>query len=290
MKIGFKTLQTEVDWNTLVEIWEVADATEEFDSGWLNDHFMAWREQGGYFEAWTTATALASRTRRLIIGHTVLSNTYRHPGLLGKMASTLDHVAAGRFILGLGAGWNERDHAMFGWAVPPIGVRMNMLEEAIVLMKGMWDNPAGFSLMGDYYKIDNAPTNPPCFTPGGPRIWLGTRGKVRGLKMLAQYGDGWATSSVDWTPDHPGNLAEFVELKDVLYRHCDSVNRDPLSIELSVRLNAKGKQPRELIQEATAWQQEGAEHIVLSFPAALGATELSRLAKTVAVPLRAQFG
>lgn len=285
MKIGFKTLQTEVSWETLVEVWKFGDSMDVFQSGWLNDHFVAWRKQGGYLEAWTTATALASQTSRLTIGHTVLSNTYRHPGLLAKMASTLDHISHGRFVLGLGAGWNEQDHAMFGWPLPPIGTRMDMLEESISMIKGMWRHPEGYTFSGAHYQAVDAITRPPCFTAGGPRIWLGTRGRQRGLRILAQFADGWAFSSDGWTPRDPGSLAEFLNLKDVLFKYLEEEGRDPSSVEISARIAVEDKRPTDLIQEAQAWLRSGASHIVFAVQAAHGPGSLERLADSVVRPL-----
>ena len=111
MKIGFKTSQTNVDWPTLAATWELADERPILDSGWLFDHFVALGEGGGgSHEAFTMLAALAARTTRLQLGHLVLSNTYRHPALTAKSAATVDHIAPGRFVLGLGAGWHEGEH------------------------------------------------------------------------------------------------------------------------------------------------------------------------------------
>lgn len=290
MKYGFKTLQTNVSWDTLRAVWERGDELEVFDSAWLNDHFLAWREEGGYHEAMICAAALASRTQRLTIGHTVLGNTHRHPALLAKMAATLDHVAPGRFILGLGAGWNEAEHAMFGWDLPPLGKRISMLEESIQILKGMWANPDSFSFQGDFYQLTEARCDPPCITPGGPPIWLGTKGKQRGLKMLARWGDGWAATSDGWTPTEAGNLPEFRELLETLHRHCEDVGRDPAEIEVSVRFSTRGKTVEHLRQEVVAFAAAGARHLVFSVPAHEGPAVLSELARDVVEPLRAELG
>ena len=122
MRIGFKTSQTDVDLETLLATWAFADADlPVFDSGWIFDHFVALGESSGpSHEAIALAGALAARTRRLQFGHMVFGNTYRHPAVLANAAVTLDHLAPGRFVLGLGAGWHEEEHAMYGMPLPPI--------------------------------------------------------------------------------------------------------------------------------------------------------------------------
>src|SRR6187397_1358802 len=112
MRIGFKTSQTNVDWPTLRETWQLGDTLEVFDSGWIFDHFVA------------LGDALAVLTMRLQFGHLVIGNTYRHPAVVANMGATLDHLAPGRFVLGLGAGWHEEEHAMYGMELPPIGERI----------------------------------------------------------------------------------------------------------------------------------------------------------------------
>lgn len=290
MKIGFKTLQTEVSWETLLSMWERGDQLDVFDSAWLNDHFVAWRTRGGYHEAMMCAAALAARTRKLVIGHTVLGNTHRHPALLAKMASTLDHIAPGRFIVGLGAGWSEEEHDMFGWHLPPIKERITMLDHSVQILKGMWANPDGFSFESEYYRLNDARCDPPPVTPGGPPIWLGTRGKLRGLKILAKWGDGWAATSDGWSPSEEGNLPEFRDLLDTLRGHCDAVGRDVSEIEISIRISTDGKSPEDLLKEVGAFVAAGANHVVFSLPAASGPSGLEQLAESVARPVRNAYG
>jgi alkanesulfonate monooxygenase SsuD/methylene tetrahydromethanopterin reductase-like flavin-dependent oxidoreductase (luciferase family) len=289
LKVGFKTLQTEVSWDQLLRFWEAGDQMEEFDSAWLNDHFVAWRDDGGYLEAMVLATALAARTRRLLIGHTVLSVTHRHPALLAKMTSTLDQIAPGRFIVGLGAGWNEDEHAMYGWTLPPLKDRITMLGDTVQILKGMWANPGGFSYSSDAYHLKDARCEPPPASGGLP-VWLGTRGKQRGLRILAQWGDGWAATSDGWTPTEEGSLPEFKELLAVLYDHCDDVGRDRSAIEISIRINVLDKPADWLIRESQAFVEAGAQHVVFSTRATEGAAALEALARDVVRPLREQFG
>ncbi len=121
----------------------------------------------------------------------VLGNTHRHPALLARMATTIDHVAGpGRFVLGLGTGWLELDHEMFGWPLPPPPERMTMLESAVRVIKAMWREPDGATLGAPPYELREARTVPPPVTPGGPPVWLGVQGP-RGLRLVAEQADGW---------------------------------------------------------------------------------------------------
>src|SRR2546430_14836587 len=105
-------------WETTVERWQRFEELG-FESAWLCDHLIQpSRPQGPYFEAWTLLAALAARTERIRIGVLVTSNTFRHPSLLAKEAVTVDHISKGRLDFGLGAGWYEPEHRMFGFRFP----------------------------------------------------------------------------------------------------------------------------------------------------------------------------
>ena len=281
MKIGFKTSQTDVDWPTLLATWELADEMPVFDSGWIFDHFVALGEGGGgSHEAFVTLAALAARTKRLQLGHLVLGNTYRHPALTAKSGATMDHVSGGRFVLGLGAGWHEEEHAMYGMTLPPIGERITMLESATRLIKSVWQSPSGVTLDAPPYSFRDAVCNPPPLTPGGPPIWLGSQGLVRGLRITAELADGW---------NQTGDPGSFVEKRDALLRHCEAVGRDPGEIEISAQAFVRDRYEATL-EAAAHYLREGAHHVILVMRADQGPEGLKRLAHEVAEPLREQFG
>ena len=280
MKIGFKTSQMNVDWPTLLATWQLADETEVFDSGWVFDHFVPLgSDSGGSLEGWTLASALAARTRRLQLGHLVLGNTYRHPALLANMAATLDHVASGRFVLGLGAGWHEEEHAMYGWRLPPAGERIDMLGAAVRVIRALWSEPAGATLDAPPYLLTDATCEPPPFTRGGPPIWLGTQGP-RGLRICAELADGW---------NHTGARETFVGKRDTLVRACEASGRDPAEIEISAQAFLRDGDYAALVEAAWHYANSGASHLVLGMPAAEGPDGLKRLAERAAQPLRERF-
>ena len=129
MQFGISTGPQHVPYAEVVRTWQVAEGLG-FDSAWVFDHFMpiVGDIEGPCLESLTLLSALAVQTSHLRIGTLVLGNPYRHPAVLARMGATLDIVAQGRFVLGLGAGWHESEHAMYGLDLPPIGERISNLD------------------------------------------------------------------------------------------------------------------------------------------------------------------
>jgi alkanesulfonate monooxygenase SsuD/methylene tetrahydromethanopterin reductase-like flavin-dependent oxidoreductase (luciferase family) len=271
-----------VEWPVLRDTWLLGDELRVFESGWLFDHFVSLdRPLGGNHEGWTVASALAALTSRIEFGHLVLGNSYRYPPLLAKMVTTLDHIAAGRFILGIGAGHRPDEHEMFGYGLDPIGTRLDRLESALQLLKGIWSSPTGFSIDAPPYRLVHAHLEPLPFTNGGPRVWIGTRGRRRGLRLVARYADGW---------NFFGDLETFLELRDILAQQCDEIGRSVDSIETSTQLFLRGGDFAALLAVAQRFAAAGIDHLILGIPAELGPAGLQRLADDVAAPLRQAYG
>jgi F420-dependent oxidoreductase-like protein len=202
-----------------------------FDLITVMDHLYQIRgigpETEPMMEAYTTLAALATQTSRVRLGTLVTGVTYRNPALLVKMVTTLDVISKGRAIFGLGAAWNEDEHAGYGFEFPPIGQRMDRLDEALTIAKLMFtqDRP---SFEGKYYKIDRALNVPRPIQPGGPKILVGGGGEQRTLRILARHGD-----IGHW---FGGNLEDLKRKKQVFERHCEAVKRDPSEVLLTVGL------------------------------------------------------
>jgi hypothetical protein len=131
-----------------------------FDTAWVVDHFMAAdNEDTPYFEAWTLIAALGVQTERLRFGVLVSGNTYRNPGLLAKMAVTLDHATGGRVELGIGAGWWEREHRAYSFPFPSTADRIAMLEEAIQIIDRL-QRERRVTFRGRFYQFEDAPFEP----------------------------------------------------------------------------------------------------------------------------------
>jgi F420-dependent oxidoreductase-like protein len=173
-------------------------------------------------EAWSVLSALARETGRVRLGTLVTGVTYRNPALLAKTATTLDVISGGRAVFGLGAAWYDAEHRAFGFDFPPIGERMDRLDEALAIAKAMFteDRP---SFVGRYYRLDLAINVPRPVQPGGPRILVGGGGEQRTLKIAARHAD-----MTHWFPLGLETLAHKTE---VLARHCEAIGRDPFTVE-----------------------------------------------------------
>ena len=210
-------------WNRLT------DATERlgFDSLWRSDHLSSVmgvpeRETLAVFPS---LTAVALRTSRIEFGPLVPPTTFRHPVHLAMDAVALDHLSGGRAWIGVGAGWNEHEHAAFGFDLLPLKQRMDRMEEALKVMKLLWSGET-VSFQGEHFQLSDAQSRPTPVRPEGVKLVIGGTGEKRTLRMVAEYADDWnATSSA---PEVYAGKAE------VLARHCDDVGRDPATIRRSI--------------------------------------------------------
>src|SRR5256884_5122387 len=163
-----------------------------FDLVTVMDHFYQIRgigpETEPMMEAYTTLSALATQTSRIKLGTLVTGVTYRNPALLAKMVTTLDVISKGRAILGIGAAWNEDEHRGYGFEFPPIGQRMDRLEEAVTIAKLMFTEERP-SFEGKHYRIDRALDVPRPVQKGGPKILIGGGGEQPTLEILAKHRD-----------------------------------------------------------------------------------------------------
>jgi F420-dependent oxidoreductase-like protein len=206
-----------------------AAETAGFDVVTVMDHLYQIQGIGGpdepMLEGWSVLAALARETTRVRLGTLVTGVTYRNPALLAKQATTLDTISGGRAILGLGAAWNDVEHGAYGYDFPPIGERMDRLDEALTIIKGMFTEERP-SFTGRHYGIDQALNVPRPIQPGGPKILVGGGGEQRTLRIAAKYADmtHWFSMGLD-------GLKHKTE---VLERYCAEVGRDPSTIERTV--------------------------------------------------------
>lgn len=215
----------------VVENAKAAEAAG-FDLVTVMDHFYQIRGVGPetepMLEAYTTLSALATQTSKVKLGTLVTGVTYRNPALLAKMATTLDVISHGRAVLGIGAAWNEDEHAGYGFEYPPIGRRMDRLDEALTIIKLMFteDRP---SYEGKYFRIDRALNVPRPIQPGGPKILVGGGGEKRTLRLLARHGD-----IGHW---FGGPLEDLKRKKAIFEDHCKTEGRDPSQVMLTIGMN-----------------------------------------------------
>jgi F420-dependent oxidoreductase-like protein len=173
-------------------------------------------------EAWSTLNALARETSRVRLGTLVSGVTYRNPALMAKMASTLDVISGGRAIFGLGAAWNETEHLGYGYEFPPVGERMDRLDEALTIVRAMFTEERP-SFNGRHYRIEAALNVPRPVQAGGPRILIGGGGEQRTLRIAAKHAD-----MTHWFPLGFDVLRHKTE---VLEGYCEAIGRDPSTIE-----------------------------------------------------------
>jgi F420-dependent oxidoreductase-like protein len=212
------------EWKNIVQ-W-----TEElgFESLWRSDHFFSFFGPTRTIDSLDTMiahtyTAIASS--RIRFGPLVLSMTFRHPAVLARMAAAVDQLSGGRFILGVGAGWNETEHEAYGIELPPIKQRMDNLEESIQVIKALFENDSA-TYAGQRYSLNDAPMNPkPAQKPMS--LLIGGGGEKRTLRMVARY-------ATEWNVPIMGGLQVYRDKVRVLEQHCEAVKRDPGEIQHSV--------------------------------------------------------
>jgi probable F420-dependent oxidoreductase len=226
MRIGIQLPEVEREVR-FAEYAAMARAAEEagFDSIWVGDHLLYGgdgRPERGPLEAWTLLAALAAVTERLELGPLVACAGFHPPGLIAKMAATVDEVSGGRFVLGLGAGWNEREYRAFGI---PFDHRVSRFEESFAIVRGLLDGER-VTLAGRYWQADDAVLLPR--PERRPRLMVGTNGP-RMLGITLPHVDAWNV----WYEDY-GNSAEgFAELSEQVSAAAREVGRDPAEIERS---------------------------------------------------------
>src|SRR3989442_11316348 len=190
VRFGISTPNQKVAWDDLLAAWKAAEALG-FDSAWVFDHFMPLfgNQDGPCLEGWTMLAALAAETHRVRVGVLVTGNTYRNPALLAKMATTVDQVSHGRLVLGIGAGWFERDHTAYGFAFGSPRERARKLAEALQVITKLWseDHP---SFAGKYYQLEKAPFAPPNVQKPHPPIVIGGQGKRSIRPRVGRHPDG----------------------------------------------------------------------------------------------------
>jgi alkanesulfonate monooxygenase SsuD/methylene tetrahydromethanopterin reductase-like flavin-dependent oxidoreductase (luciferase family) len=297
VRIGFKTSPQDVDWATLDATWARAGALAAepgggFDSGWLNDHLTNLDEAvpGPSLEALTLLATLVHHVPGMTVGHAVLSNTFRHPVLLAKAATVLDHATDGRFVLGLGAGWFDGEHEPFGIELPPIGLRIDRLESAVETLRALFSaaaaRPPGVIRPDPFYPLDGAVNAPPPRTPGGPPLYLGGQ-RPRGIRLAARTAAGWLLPGT-----HAGNIPYFAGKRDEILAGLAAEHRDPADFDFvgQVGTGVTAASRREALAAAIGLAEAGATHVILGMPAAIGAAGLDDVARDCLVPLRERLG
>lgn len=251
-------------WEDSLRWWRMIDELG-FDCAGVTDHFMPTSGSGPelekpFPEAWTVLSALATHSERLRVAVLVSGNTYRNPALLAKQAATLDHITGGRVDLGIGAGWYEAEHQAFGWPFPSAGERVDMLGEAVQIIRSLFTKKRT-TFIGEHYQLHDAPLEPKPVQSPLP-LMIGGR-QPRMMRLIAEHADIW---SIDFGPD------EMARSGQILEEHCVRIGRDQAEIRRSAFVVPRrvGRNPWASLDDflgvVDAFRQVGASEIYLRMP------------------------
>lgn len=256
------------------DILDTALAAERlgFETFFRSDHYSSFPGQPDLptTDAWTTLAGLARDTTRIGLGTMVSPVTFRVPGAFAKVVATVDEMSGGRVEMGVGAGWNEGEHAALGIPYPETVERVDRLEEQLAILRGLWDEPDGWSFEGRHYQVRGT-----LFRPKGrrPNLILGGTGKPRSVRLAARYADEYNVSS--------SNPAQVRDIMARLDAACEAIGRDPASLHRSVMAGTLvGQDEAEMARrtaaqvaifggaaaEAAAWLEERRDRWVLGTP------------------------
>ena len=261
-----------------------------FDAIWIWDHFVQLRKwEDPHPEAWMALAHLAGVTERIMLGTHVTGVTYRAPAILVKQATTLDVLSGGRAYLGIGAAWNEREHAAFGVPFPPLRERFELLEETLQVALRAWAGETG-PFDGKHIHLTEQIDSPRPVRRPHPPILIGGVGERKTLRLVARYAQ--ATDMFIADP------AELRHKLDVLRRHCDDAGRPYDEIERHARIDLSGPagvdpQPGELAPGGLLLERleriagAGADAIVVSLPKVTETEVIERFGEAVIRPGRA---
>ncbi len=212
-------------WQKAVDIAVLAEELG-YDSIWVYDHFhnVPRPAHEAVFECWTTMAAISQRTSRIRLGQMVGCNSYRNPGLLAKITSTLDVISGGRLDWGIGAGWYENEYKGYGYEFPAPKVRIGMLAETVEIVRSMWTQQET-TYEGKYYRLSRAHCDPKPLQKPTPPVWIGGGGEQLTLRVVARLAD---------VSNFGGSLEEFVAKREILKGHCAAVGRDEDEIRKTV--------------------------------------------------------
>ena len=214
--------QNGLTWERWRHILAMAERLK-FPTVFRSDHYFIGPQQNS-LEAYLSFVMAASETKTIRFGPLVSPVTFRSPVDVARMAAQIDVLSGGRFVMGMGAGWNEAEHKAYGIPFPAVKERFDRLEEAIQVVKTLWSEGAG-SFDGRYYQLAGADCQPKP-AAGRPPILIGGGGEKKTLKLVARYASEW--NGVNMTPE------TYRHKVSVLEKHCEAEGRDPATIRRSM--------------------------------------------------------
>jgi len=245
--------QENVSWDDWLAL---ASACEAHGVGTLfrSDHYLSVfdRRERGSLDAWGTISALSAMTVKLRLGTMVSPATFRHPAVLAKAVTSADHISGGRVELGIGAGWWEGEHEAYGFDLPPIGPRVDALEEQLQVILGHWGE-GPFSFSGEHFRAKDLDALPKPLQRPHPPLILGGSGGPRSLRLAARYADEY--NVVHGTPE------SIAAIRHGLDEACEAEGRDPESLPLSAMtgwlVGADEEDLRDRASRLSEWKGQG---------------------------------
>jgi probable F420-dependent oxidoreductase len=224
-RVGIQLPEVErrVEWPELITMAQTAEAVG-FDSLWLGDHLLYSLPGGvtrGPWEVWTSLAALAAVTERVELGPLVASAGFHAPAMLAKQAATVDAISGGRLVLGLGAGWNEREYRAFGF---PFDRRVARFDEAFTIIRSLL-REGRVDFTGEFHRLEDCVLDPPPARPGGPPLLIGSMGP-RMLEIALPHVDAWNV----WWSDYGNTVEGFAAVRERVGEACRRVGRPPAEL------------------------------------------------------------
>lgn len=245
--------QNGLNWDNWKRILQTAE-----DSGYQcvfrSDHFT--NASGPHLDAlelWTSLTYAASHTSRIEFGPLVTPVTFRHPAMNVKYASAVDDLSGGRLILGMGTGWQDREHQSYGIPFPPLATRYEMLEDALEITSRLFMSDAPVNYDGTHYQLDDAMLLPRPQRPGGPPILIGGNGPNKTLPLAARYAEEWNAVFV--------NHDRYRELTTHLNKLLAEQSRQPDEIKRSLMTQVVYSQDEAALQSRLSERGSTAEEL-----------------------------
>lgn len=275
MRYSFKAWSQDTDWPSLLDVWERADRQEIWDIVWLNDHLYPPKSEPErpIMEAWSLLAAAAAVTNRIRFGTMVTANTFRHPAVLAKAAATIDQISNGRLEIGIGTGWHEEEHAAYGIPLPPLAERFQRLEETFTIVHGLMTEEV-FDFEGRHHRIVDARFEPKPVQEPRPPFVVGGAGMNKTIPLAARWADQWNYPDFVYDPD------DFAVKLERLRSFCAEVGRDADEIEVSVQFRSDGD-VAEALDRADAYEEVGADHLLVSFVPPLDPSDPEKVAKAL---------
>jgi F420-dependent oxidoreductase-like protein len=279
LRFGVKTAQHHSEYSDMLRVWKEADAIESLEHAWLFDHFapILGDLDGPCLDGWTLLGALAVETSRIRLGLMVTGNTYRHPAVLAKIATTVDVLSNGRLDFGVGAGWNEYEHQSMGLQLDPPGKRLRRFEEACEIWKRLFTQHLT-DFDGKHYQLKEARNEPKPVQKPHPPFVIGGGGEKITLRVVAKYADVWNFNGRD--------LDVFNHKYSVLKQHCADVGRDPAEIECSIQTMIDYDDLQATVDKVQSFVDAGCTHFIFNLLPPYPEGIATRLAEEVIPKIR----